>query len=290
MDNTTTNSEAGKLYEVVPKEEIPPLVGIPKDWTFHHSLNVWLRPYTLPAAPVREGMPDIDETTLGDGGLTLRDVINYMKDDYEGEELESIAWNDCARLIHSFWKVARRIEYLRREQSESPASPDRGEFDAEQSLRDAIHDFLHDGLKEQGYSTGSEEEYDKLYREIRRRADIAIESLQTGKMASSEQRAEGEDVNNLAEECWKTYRSKRLKTMGNAHLWKENEAHENFIEGFMSAPTTEFAEWTGENLWSYMRMEKVWVNEENFDTPTTSELYHKFLAGANYILKQQKGE
>lgn len=200
----TTNSEAGKLYQTMPMSEKPDNDGyyllldpenielsslcycLEGEWyrdfddamDEHHSeLDTdgcsWLKPYTPPTAPVREGSDVLDK------------LKNYIRDELMFTMGNGRQPNEGKN--NAYYNVLEAIEQLK---TESPASPERGEFDAEQSLRDAIHDFLHDGLKEQGYSTGSEEEYDKLYREIRRRADIAIESLQTGKSASSEQRVE----------------------------------------------------------------------------------------------------
>lgn len=50
----------------------------------------------------------------------------------------------------------------------------------QQGLEDMLTDFIHDNLKDNGYSTGSEEDYDKLSREQGERKEAALKIIYEG--------------------------------------------------------------------------------------------------------------
>lgn len=65
------------------------------------------------------------------------------------------------------------------------------------------------------------------------------------------------------EQAWQDYKKKRLETMGNAHVWRENEAKENFEAGaaFQSAPGIPAVKELVDKAESVVKTYKVWNDE-----------------------------
>lgn len=135
----TTNIEAGKLWELVPVKQTPDKEGwyvaripdnkdramyysqIKKGWYYEsHCTNRefgithYLRPYTPPAAPVREGSDVLDK------------LKNYIRDELMFTMGNGRQPNEGKN--NAYYNVLEAIEQLK---TESPASPDRGEVNSD---------------------------------------------------------------------------------------------------------------------------------------------------------------
>lgn len=110
-------------------------------------------------------------------GETAKDAKTYVKRFFCGKG-EHLNFNDSYVIQATLGNLVTLVSEFHRAPAPAPEAVEaKAEYDTEQHLKDAIHDYLIDGLKQQGYSSGSAEDQDKLWREISRRTDIAIESL-----------------------------------------------------------------------------------------------------------------